>query len=129
MLLFINQIAHNLDFFFSTSNFLVLSLCLAFKREAAEQKDKVKDDKEEKKRLEAEKKEQKEREKKEQEARKKFKVSEKAWNSVELAITPRRSRPTFGDMLVHVPAERKMKQSIPLLVVYATYMKQVQAAD
>ncbi|XP_030292530.1 FYN-binding protein 1 isoform X2 [Sparus aurata] len=42
--------------------------------EAAEQKDKVKDDKEEKKRLEAEKKEQKEREKKEQEARKKFKL-------------------------------------------------------
>ena len=74
----------------------MLSLCLAFKREAAEQKDKVKDDKEEKKRLEAEKKEQKEREKKEQEARKKFKVSEEAWNSVELAITPRRKRLIFG---------------------------------
>ena len=59
----------------------MLSLCLAFKREAAEQKDKVKDDKEEKKRLEAEKKEQKEREKKEQEARKKFKVSEGDWIS------------------------------------------------
>ncbi|XP_073333878.1 FYN-binding protein 1 isoform X2 [Pagrus major] len=42
--------------------------------EAAEQKDKIKDDKEEKKRLEAEKKEQKEREKKEQDARKKFKL-------------------------------------------------------